>query len=215
MNYINEQTLEYPITEQTIRNLFPNMSFSSPFAAPAPFASVVLSPKPEATGTTKVTLKTVPVQTGSTWSLGWDTTDKTVDEIDAELTSTKSKKTTEIKKLRDEKLITNGFQVIKVIEGSDPPTLLSKWFHSDTFSRTQQIALFSLGANIPVGLQWKTMDGTFVEMTQQLAADIFAAAVASDAAIFAHAEVLIAEVNASITPATVDIYTGWSEGYVA
>lgn len=63
-----------------------------------------------------------------------------------------------------------------------------KWFHSDTFSRTQQMGLVMMGGDIPVGLQWKTMDGSFVTMTQTLAGQVFAAAAASDAALFARAE---------------------------
>jgi hypothetical protein len=63
-----------------------------------------------------------------------------------------------------------------------------KWFHSDTFSRTQQMALTMMGAAIPDNLQWKTMDGSFVTMTQTLAGQVFAAAAASDAALFARAE---------------------------
>lgn len=71
-----------------------------------------------------------------------------------------------------------------------------KWFHSDTFSRTQQMGLVMMGANIPAGLQWKTMDGSFVTMTQTLAGQVFAAAAASDAALFARAEQIKAAMEA-------------------
>ena len=65
-----------------------------------------------------------------------------------------------------------------------------KWFHSDIFSRTQQMGLVMMGNNIPLGLQWKTMDGSFVNMTPELANSIFTAAVQSDTALFSHAEQL-------------------------
>ena len=81
-----------------------------------------------------------------------------------------------IKAERDSRTQQGGYQV----DG--------KWFHSDTFSRTQQMALVMMGAGIPGGLQWKTMDGSFVTMTQTLAGQVFAAAAASDAALFARAE---------------------------
>lgn len=71
-----------------------------------------------------------------------------------------------------------------------------KWFHSDTFSRTQHIALMMMGGNIPANLLWKTMAGSFVTMTQNLAAQIFAAAAASDAALFARAEQIKAAMEA-------------------
>lgn len=62
------------------------------------------------------------------------------------------------------------------------------WFHSDVRSKQQQIALVMMGASIPAGLQWKTMDGSFVTMTQALAAELFAAQAAREQAIFATAE---------------------------
>lgn len=65
----------------------------------------------------------------------------------------------------------------------------TKWFHTDTDSKQQQMALTLLGANIPANLQWKTMDGTFVTMTQTLAAQVFAAQIAREQLIFATAEV--------------------------
>lgn len=71
-----------------------------------------------------------------------------------------------------------------------------KWFHSDTFSRTQQMALMMMGAAIPANLQWKTMDGSFVTMTQTLASQVFTAAAASDAALFARAEQIKAAMEA-------------------
>lgn len=81
-----------------------------------------------------------------------------------------------IKAERDKRLLSGGFQVS------------GNWFHSDTFSRTQQIGLVMMGANIPADLQWKTMSGTFIPMTQTLANQIFTAAAESDKALFARAE---------------------------
>lgn len=62
------------------------------------------------------------------------------------------------------------------------------WFHSDDTSRIQQIALTMMGASMPSGIMWKTMANTMVPMTPTLAQQIFQAAVASDAALFAVAE---------------------------
>lgn len=82
-------------------------------------------------------------------------------------------------------------------------------FHSDDSSRIQQIGLVMLGANIPAGLRWKTVGGTLVDMTPTLAGQIFGAQAARDAALFAHAEGLIAAVAAAADPTTVDIGAGW------
>ena len=84
-----------------------------------------------------------------------------------------------------------------------------KWFHSDTFSRSQQIGLTMMGTNIPVGLMWKTMDGSFVEMTQALADEIFISAGVSDSSTFAYAEVLKAQIESSNNPSSIDICSGW------
>ena len=89
-----------------------------------------------------------------------------------------------IKAERDRRTQQGGYQVA------------GKWFHSDTFSRTQQMGLVMMGAGIPANLQWKTMNGSFVAMTQTLAGQVFAAAAASDAELFARAEQIKAAMEA-------------------
>ena len=87
------------------------------------------------------------------------------------------------------------------------------WFHSDQKSRTQQLGLVLLGANISAGLQWKTLTLTpptvFVAMTQQLAQAIVSATAASDTAIFTAAEVHRIAVESSTAPQNYDFSTGW------
>jgi hypothetical protein len=90
------------------------------------------------------------------------------------------------------------------------------WFHSDTHSKLQQLALVNLGANLPEGLQWKTMDGSFVTMTPQLAIDIFLAQVAQEQAVFAKSEAEQAAVNALTSVDDIAAYDwkqGWPETY--
>lgn len=89
----------------------------------------------------------------------------------------------------------------------------AKWYHSDTFSRTQQMGLVMLGANIPANTPWKTMDGSFVIMTQTLAGQIFGTAAASDIAIFTAAETHNAAMNASPTPENYRFTGGWPVAY--
>lgn len=88
-----------------------------------------------------------------------------------------------------------------------------KWFHSDQKSSSQQLGLVLLGANIPANLQWKTMDGSFVTMTQTLAQQVLAAAAASDHAVFAAAETHRAAMEASADPASYDYSGGWPKIY--
>lgn len=114
---------------------------------------------------------------------------------------TRDKQTLRIKARRDLLTCNGGYKVN--VSGVD------KWFHSDFLSRSQQIGLLLLGANIPAGMQWKTMDKSFVTMTQALASQIFAAAAASDGAIFAACENINNAMLASADPANFDITIGW------
>lgn len=89
----------------------------------------------------------------------------------------------------------------------------AKWFHSDDGSRIQQIGLVMTGASIPAGLQWKTMDGSFITMTQALATSVFGAAAASDQVIFGAAETHRVAMEASADPASYDYSGGWPKVY--
>lgn len=115
----------------------------------------------------------------------------------------KKTKEAEIKAERDRRAQSGGYKVG------------DKWYHSDTFSRTQQMGLIMMGANVPPGTQWKTMDGSFVIMTQTLAAQIFAAAAASDIAVYTVAENHLVAMRASADPAKYDYSTGWPEVFTA
>ena len=89
----------------------------------------------------------------------------------------------------------------------------AKWFHSDDGSRIQQMGLVMMGASIPANLQWKTMDDSFITMTQTLASQVFQAVAASDQAIFTVAEQHKATMEASADPASYDYSGGWPKIY--
>lgn len=91
----------------------------------------------------------------------------------------------------------------------------AKWYHSDDSSRIQQLGLLMMGASISASLKWKTMDGSFVSMTQTLAGQVFGAVAASDQAIFAQAEAHRLAMEASSSPASYDYSTGWPAEYTA
>lgn len=146
-------------------------------------------------------VESAPALVNGVWTQQWLVTDLPAAQVAANLTASRASIWERIKTIRDNKTQNGGFPAA------------GKWFHSDTFSRTQQIGLVMMGAGIPAGLQWKTMDGTFVTMTPTLAGQIFAAAAAQDAATFAHAEALRAQVEAAADPATVDITAGWPATY--
>lgn len=89
----------------------------------------------------------------------------------------------------------------------------NKWFHTDTYSRTQQLGLILLGTNIPVGLQWKTMDGSFITMDQTLINQIFSSIASSDINIFTVAETHRSNMLASSNPQNYDFSANWPTTY--
>lgn len=113
-----------------------------------------------------------------------------IDEVRAE-------KWAEVKRERDRRCAESGYKVS------------GKWFHSDQQSRIQQLGLVLLGASIPPGTQWKTMDGSFVAMTPTLAQQILASAAASDQAIFSAGETHRAAIESSPDPEEYDVTSGW------
>ncbi len=99
-----------------------------------------------------------------------------------------------LKQIRDE-LTENGGCLVQ-----------GKWFHTDVKSKQQQMALKEVGDLMPQGLQWKTMDGSFVTMTPALATELFFAQVTRESTIFAICETK----QGDSTP----INEGWPERYV-
>lgn len=98
-----------------------------------------------------------------------------------------------------------------------------KWFHGDVYSRTQHLGLkdkardlLAAGGSLSDPIQadgqdveWKTMDGTFVVITAQLAFDLVEAAGDADAKIHLAAEVHRAAMEASGDPGSYDFSGGW------
>jgi len=89
----------------------------------------------------------------------------------------------------------------------------ANWFHSDDTSRIQQIALVVMGAGMPAGIMWKTMQGTFVPMTPTLAGQIFQTIAGSDKYVYAVAENHRQNMILSETPESYDYSTGWPMVY--
>jgi xanthine/uracil permease len=66
-----------------------------------------------------------------------------------------------------------------------------------------------LGANMPTTIYWKTMDGSFVQMTPTLAGQIFGSVAAWDTATFTTAETHKAAMQASSDPIHYDFSANW------
>jgi hypothetical protein len=125
-----------------------------------------------------------------TWANGWVLLDATLSRLE---------KWAEIKAERDRRK-SGG---VKVGE---------KWFHTDPDSRIQQLGLVAFGVSVPP-VQWKTLDGSFIEMTQTLANQILQGVASLDAALFTNAEVHKATLSASVDPTTYDYSGGWPLAY--
>ena len=104
-----------------------------------------------------------------------------------------------IKAERDRRTNSDGY----LVEG--------KRFHYNHISRAQQQSLFLMGDALPLNLQWKTMDGSFVTMTAELAKQILYTASCSDQAIFMAAETHKAAMLASLDPLSYDFSLGWPD----
>lgn len=88
---------------------------------------------------------------------------------------------------------------------------VDKWFYTDEPSRQQ----YTFMRTLPVfeKLNWKTMDGTFVELDKELLDTLSVAIFQMEQAIFANAETHRAAMLASDDPENYDYSTGWSEIY--
>lgn len=84
----------------------------------------------------------------------------------------------------------------------------TNWFHSDASSRIQQLGLVMFGANLPPGIMWKTLGGSFVEMTPTLAVQIFQTTAVHDQQVFAVAEQRRAIMNSMADPENYDHLSG-------
>lgn len=84
----------------------------------------------------------------------------------------------------------------------------TKWYHSDDTSRIQYLGLAMYGANMPTGIMWKTMDGTFIEMSPALVQQISGTIGSSDVDIFTIAEQHKSAMLASQDPVAYDIFNG-------
>lgn len=101
------------------------------------------------------------------------------------------------------------------------------WFHSDADSRIQHLGLkdnardlLAAGGAMTDNLtilgqpvRWKTMDGSFANVTAQLAFNIVAAVGDRDARLFAVAETHRAAMETASDPAGYDFSAGWPETF--
>ena len=199
MFYKNTVTGEFGIS---FYDVLRRSGSSAPMGAPeiGVFIAYEFSEPPEFDRLSQTVAEAAPKLVGGKWVQQWAINNLPQEQAAQNLTRARAAAWEAIKAERDRRAVLG----VKVGQ---------HWFHSDQKSRTQQLGLVLLGANIPAGLQWKTLTLTpppvFVAMTQQLAQAIVAATAASDTAIFTAAEVHRLAMEASTAPQDYDFSTGW------
>ena len=84
MAYINTDTLQYPVSEQDIRALFPNTSFPEPFEPPANFQLVFAAPQPSYDPITQTVREGQPGLTlKGHWEQRWEVVDLDAETVAA------------------------------------------------------------------------------------------------------------------------------------
>ena len=187
---------QFGLTFDQVRKLYPNKSFPADGQIDTPEASsYVPSTTPDYDPATHAVRETAPV--GGVQQ--WEVYALPAEDVSANRAAARAAKWEAIKAERDRR------KALGVKVGDH-------WYHSDADSRIQQISLFVMGASVPP-IPWKTLTTTpppvFVTMTQTIAAGIFQNTAASDAAIFAAADVHRIAMEASPTPETYDFTGGW------
>lgn len=82
--YINTETLEYPVTEQEIKQLYSNISFPNPFIPPKEYAVVFPAPKPEYDTITHAVIEDTPVLTAKgSYEQQWKVVELPVEIVEA------------------------------------------------------------------------------------------------------------------------------------
>jgi hypothetical protein len=201
--WIDPETGDIATTHAQVRALRPNWSGPSIMTDEmvADLGFVVVNPvEPTYNPITQKAVAEAPKLVSGQWQQSWKIVALTPEEAAANRKAAVSSRWSEIMAYRD------GRQRGGVLVDG-------KWFHSDDSSRIQQISLVMVGPNIPLGLQWKTMDGSFVTMTPELAGKVFSSSIASDQAIFACAERHRTAMSQSADPATYNFYVDWPPIY--
>lgn len=87
---------------------------------------------------------------------------------------------------------------------------IGKWFHNDDSARGRYTFLRTL-SKLPDKLQWKTMDNSFVTMTQDLLDELSLKMIADEQADFANAERHRAAMLQAEHPLDYDYSDGWTQ----
>lgn len=203
MNEFRKRADGAVVSEADFRNAFPDSAF------PAVLDAVTL----DACGYDAVMVSTSPmpafnetaqrdgvVHLNGHWVQAWKIIPLTADATAASLTYTKANMWDRIQAERDRREAGG----VKVGD---------HWFHTDVGSLVKYLSLRAAGADLPEGINWKTMDGTKVPMTPELVNEIYMTAMATNAAIFEAGEAHKHAMETSPNPGQYQFGNNWPRIY--
>ena len=120
MSYINTKTLQYPLSETDVKNLFPNVAFPAQFVPPDEFKVVFPTPQPAHDASTKAVREIKPAKTSKgTWEQRWEVYDLPSDTVlanmQAKLDSLRSTIVSSTQKRLDDFAKTRGYDDVNSI----------------------------------------------------------------------------------------------------
>jgi len=148
-NYINTETLAYPVYESQIKAEYPNTSFPRPFVAPAPYAPVLNSPQPEYNQITQAVVETQPQLIQNNWMQQWEVVDLDPEQIAYNEEQAKQRNKSNAESLLQQ---TDWVELGDVSDPENPPYLTNKAEFT-----TYRAALRTIAVNPPVTVaEWPT-----------------------------------------------------------
>lgn len=207
MNEFQEVSTGLIVDEKTIRIKFQNISFpavlNKDILKSIGYVPILDVPMP-VTAYNQIAVKTgVEKDKLGNTVYKWVIHDLPTDVVEQKKKDIKLSKWRDIQSIRDSKMA-GGVMVAE------------KWFHTDTNSLVQYLAMLAAGESLPSNINWKTMDGSFITMTPALAKEIYAATMTATNNIFNTSETLRVLMEESENPFDFDIElnAGWPESYL-
>lgn len=188
------------VTLDDYRAMYPNVSFASDFVPPE--AELVIEVAPPVVGMyARVQRNGVELINGQ-WRQAWQVTPWTPQEVEAYKAEEQAKVWAAIMAERDRREEGGVF-----VNGC--------WFHTEKGDRIRYLGLVAmklLGQPIH-GVTWRTMDGSFCQMTEEMAVAVFLAVAAQDQALYDIAEQHRQAMLSLADPAGYDYSAGWPATY--
>lgn len=119
--YIHIASGQYPMFEQDIKQMFPLVSFSSPFIAPEGFAEVIATKRPPVLPLQTV-IEQAPVHVNGAWQQSWRIED--VDEQTAQIRT--AKQLASIRTIRNKRLQESDW-IVSISDSPFSPEKTAEW----------------------------------------------------------------------------------------